>query len=78
MRQLMHKEHSFSFSVGLSKWCGLYLKKTIKEACVNLWQKLECNLWTYSVYTILGAMKTTVKLFLSCTLFSMTFGSLIF
>ena len=78
MRQLMHKQLSFSFLVGLMQYCGLCLKKTVKEACINFWQKLECNLRTDSVYTILGAVKTTFQTFLSCPLFSMTFGSLIF
>ena len=72
----MDKQLSFSFF--LMQSYGLYLKKTIKETCVNFWQKLECNLQIDSVYTILGAVKTTLKPFLSCTLFSMTFGSLIF
>ena len=41
-------------------------------------QKRECNLLIDTLYTILGAMKTTFEPFLSLFLFLMTFGLLIF
>ena len=49
-----------------------------EENCVNFLQKRECNLLIDTLYTILGAMKTTFEPFLSLFLFLMTFGLLIF